>query len=88
MIKMTKTKENPDFKIVASLKDWNMKCETLLNEWKEEVFCEFMIDWFIQLWCSFLDKMWLTDETKLSILSKWSKYIASEAIKIQDNKEE
>ena len=87
MIKMTKTKENPDFKIVAILKDWNMKCETFLTEWKEEVFCEFMIDWFIQLWCSFLDKMWLTDGTKLSILSKWSKYIASEAIKIQDNKE-
>lgn len=85
---MRKKEENPDFKIVASVKGSDMKCDTWLSEWKEKVFCDFMINWFVQLWFSFLEKMGLTDETKLSILSKWSRYIAMEALKIQDNKEE
>jgi len=69
MINMAKKKENSDFKIVASVKGSDMKCDTWFGEWWEKVFCE-------------------TDNTKLSILSKWSRYIAMEAFKIQDNKKE
>jgi len=88
MINMAKKKENSDFKIVASVKGSDMKCDTWFGEWWEKVFCDFMINWFVQLWFSFLDSMELTDNTKLSILSKWSRYIAMEAFKIQDNKKE